>query len=256
MADLAVLRVEAAGLIPAKIGSSAELLVGDAVVAVGSPVSLELPLTATFGNVSATNRLVAIYDNAGNITHKLTLIQTDASVNPGNSGGAMADMYGRVVGVVVRKYMGNGSVAYEGLGFAIPIDGAKTILDAIIKDGAFRGENPVAEGRSLLGVTGFGVQKEYWYHLDANGSVASSEKEQDGYTYMPVSGIYVDAVSGQNARGLLKSGDIITEINGLHVGSIQALITAVNLHRAGELVNLTVYRNGSEITVNIRLTEE
>ena len=255
-ADLAVLKTDAEGLVPAALGSSVELLVGDAVVAVGCPVSLELPLTATFGNVSATRRLVAIYDNAGNVTHKLNLIQTDASVNPGNSGGPMADMYGKVIGIVVRKYTGNGSIAYEGLGFAIPIDGARVVLDAIIKNGSFTGQNPVAEGRSLLGVTGFGVEEGLWYQMDeVSGKVMTSQTAKEGYIQMPATGAYVSGINQLNAADRLQVGDIITALDGLRITSIQSLISSVNLRHAGEEVTLTVLRGGSEIFVKIRLIE-
>ena len=256
LADLAVLKAEVTGLVPVNFGASADLLVGDEVVAVGSPVSLELPATATFGNISATRRLVAIYDSAGNVTHKLTLIQTDVSVNPGNSGGPMADMYGRVIGVVVRKYTGNGSVAYEGLGFAIPIDGARVILDAIIRNGYFEGRNPIAEGRSLLGVTGFGVEKGVWYHLDpVSGQVTQSPTAEEGFVHMDATGIYVSSISAQNAMDRVQPGDIIVAIDGLRVSGIQSLISSVNLRYAGEEVTLTVYRGGAEVKIDIRLIE-
>ena len=168
----------------------------------------------------------------------------------------MADMYGRVIGIVVRKYTGNGSIAYEGLGFAIPIDGARVILDAIIKDGSFTGQNPVAEGRSLLGVTGFGVEEGLWYLLDeSSGQVATSLTAKEGYLQMPTTGVYVSSISGTNALDRLQAGDIITALDGLRITSIQSLISSVNLRHAGEEVTLSVLRDGAEIFVKIRLIE-
>ncbi len=258
IADLAVLTVDAAGLVPAKLGVSAELLVGDAVVAVGTPSSLDLAGTATFGNVSATNRLLALTDSEGTVYRKISVIQTDASVNPGNSGGPMADMYGQVVGIVVRKMVSNYSTAYEGLGFAIPIDGARVILDAIIKNdsGMFEGDNPLAEGRSLLGVTGHGGEAGNWYTVDPeSGIVLSSPSALEGYHYMSVDGVYVSEISGNNVRGKLQVGDIITAVNGLRVTTIQDIIGEVNRHWAGEQVSVTLLREGETHTVTVTLME-
>ena len=256
IADLAVLHIDAEGLVPVTLGSSADLLAGDAVVAIGTPYDLELAGTATFGNVSATNRLLPLADSNGTVYRKITVIQTDASVNPGNSGGPMANMYGEVIGIVVRKVVGNGAVSYEGLGFALPIDGAKVILDAIIKDGAFNGVNPLAEGRSLLGVTGYGVQAGRWYRVDpSTNNVASSDEEQAGYVYAAASGVYIDAVTGANVATVLRTGDIITAVDGLEMSTITDVIGAVNRHYAGETVILTLYRDGSTITVQIVLSE-
>ena len=256
IADLAVLHIDAAGLVPVTLGSSADLLAGDAVVAIGTPYDLELAGTATFGNVSAANRLLPLVDSNGTVYRKITVIQTDASVNPGNSGGPMANMYGEVIGIVVRKMVGNGVVSYEGLGFAIPIDGARVILDAIIKDGAFNGVNPLAEGRSLLGVTGFGVEAGRWYRVDpATNSVASSDTEQAGYVYAAANGVYIGTVTGANVATVLREGDIITAVDGLEMSTITDVIGAVNRHYAGETVTLTLYRNGESITVQVVLSE-
>ncbi len=255
-ADLAVLKVDADGLVPAELGVSGELLAGDAVVAVGTPVDLSLAGTATFGSISDTRRLLPITDTSGSVTKKLTVIQTDVSLNHGNSGGPMADMYGRVIGIVARK-MESSVYTYEGLGFAIPIDGAKVILDAIIEDGEFKGENPVAQGRSLLGLTGHGGQAGMWYlHNSLTGQVTASEEEIAGGHYMPANGVYVLEVSGSNVKGKVYEGDIIVEINGLTMSTIQDVIGAVNRHYAGEKITLTLLRDGGTVEVEVRLNEE
>ncbi len=256
-ADLAVLRVQASGLVPASIGSSASLLVGDEVVAVGTPASIMFAGTATFGRVSCTARLLALDDNGdGTYEKKITVIQTDTSVNPGNSGGPMADMYGRVVGIVVRKIINyNGSI-YEGVGFAIPIDGAKIILDEIIKNGSFTGVNPIVEGRSLLGVTGHGGMAGMWYFVDpVTNQVVSSETEMVGYHYMPVDGVYAIEVQGANAKNKIFVGDVILAVNGLIVRDTKELITALNCYPCGEIVSISVWRDGAEQTVQIVLDE-
>ena len=251
-ADLAVLRVNAEGLVPVKLGSSADLLVGDDVVAVGTPYGAELALTATFGKISYTNRLLAIDDdNDGVYEKKILVVQTDASVNPGNSGGPMADMYGRVVGIVVRKMSNN-----EALGFAIPIDGAKQILDQIISKGSFSGDNPLVEGRSLLGVTGHGGVKGMWYTTDPQtGLVMSSEIEAEGYYYMPATGVYVMSADASNAKGKFFVGDVVLAVNGLAVSDTTDLIKSVNRYPAGTTVDVTVWRDGAKTTVQVILSE-
>ena len=256
--DVAVLKIEATGLVPAQIGSSADLLVGDAVLAVGTPRSLAYAGTATFGTVSATDRLMPLVDENGNIEKKLTLIQTDVSINPGNSGGPLADMYGKVVGMVVRKVTVYDGVPYEGIGLALPIDGVKIIADEIIRTGSFTGDNPIAEGRSLLGLTGHGGVQGMWYADEANaaGVMEASETEKPGYHYMPVSGVYVMAVGGTNAAGKLYKGDIVTKLNGQNVYVTADLIEMVNRYHAGETVQLTVLRGGEQIIVEIVLLEE
>ena len=257
VSDLAVLKVESDELVPATIGSSADLLVGDDLVAIGTPARLDLAGTATFGKVSCTSRLLPLTDTeTGSVYRKITVIQTDVSLNPGNSGGPVADMYGRVVGIVVRKIMTYGNSTYEGLGFVIPIDGAKTVLDAIIKNGSFSGDNPLAEGPSQLGVTGYTVKEGVWYAIDTDGKVPESETQKDGYRYAEKSGVYITRIDGTQASAApLCVGDIIVKINGLHMNAITDVIGEVNRHYAGETVTVTVWRNGEYHDVQVRLKE-
>ncbi len=256
ISDLAVLKVEHEGLVPVELGSSADLLVGEEVVAIGTPAHINFAGTATFGRISYTNRLLPLTDSVtGSVYRKITVIQTDTSLNPGNSGGPMADMYGRVVGIVVRKVISYGGTTYEGMAFAIPIDGAKAILDAIIKNGRFEGDNPVAEGPSQLGLTGHTVKAGMWYAQAADGSVASSDTEREGYYYAEQNGVYTSQVSGTQASGRILVGDIILKINGLQMYSIQDVIAEVNRHYAGEHVTVTVWRDGASVDVEIRLGE-
>ncbi len=265
IADVAVIKIDADGLKPVKLGTSSDLLVGEEVFAVGSPASLDFDGSATFGRVSAANRLVAIKDTAGNVTRKLTLIQTDATLNPGNSGGPLANLYGEVVGVVVMKYSIYGDQIFEGMGFVLPIDGVKTIADALIKTGFFHGRNPIAEGPSRLGVQGHGGKEGMWYYVDPELGTLSSDTAKEGYHYMPVNGLYVMDVTGAGVQSKLREGDVITKVNGLHVYSTKTVIDEVNRHYVGEIVELTVlrYRSGDisdpdsyeEITVSVTLTE-
>ena len=257
-ADLAVLRVQASGLVPVTIGSSSSLLVGDEVVAVGTPASITFAGTATFGRVSHSTRLLPLDDDGDGVYEKkITVIQTDTSVNPGNSGGPMADMYGRVVGVVVRKILNYQGSTYEGVGFAIPIDGARIILDAIIAHGSFTGVNPVVEGRSLLGITGHGGEQGLWYYVDPlTNKVEGSELELPGYHYMSADGVYVTDVQGANAKGKVLEGDVILAVNGYFVRDTKELITLVNCYPCGQSVSLLMLRGGAEITVQVILDEE
>lgn len=260
MADIAVLKINKTGLTPVKLGSSAAALVGESVVAIGTPAKLDYAGTATFGKISATNRIVALTDDSGVVTKKMTVLQTDASVNPGNSGGPLANMYGEVIGIVVMKVSYFGGTTFDGIGFALPIDGAKVVIDAIIKDGKFEGENPIATGRSLLGVTGRGIVGGYWYSDLGADNVLQSETETEGYTYIPYDGVYVVNVSGVNAVGKLQEGDIITKINGLNMYTVYNIIDHVNRYSANEVVTVTVMRPDGEgyreLNVDIVLLSE
>ncbi len=260
-ADLAVLKITAPDLVPVTLGSSADLLVGDDVVAVGTPATLDFSGTATFGKISATRRVLSFTDQNGNIVKKMVLLQTDASVNPGNSGGPLADMYGNVIGVVVMKVMYYGDSVYDGIGFAIPIDAARVVIDAIIEGRSIpAGDNPVLESRTLLGVQARGVVGGLWYKgLDGDGEAIYSETEKAGYTYMPHDGVYVINTNGANAFGKLYRGDVITMINGLRVYRVEDLIAEVNRHPAFSTVRLTVLRTTfgvtREVAVDIVLYE-
>lgn len=250
--DLAVLKADPAKLTPATMGVSAELLVGDDVVVVGTPLGIELWGTTTFGKISFVDRWLPIDDNGDGVYEKkIRVIQTDTPVNPGNSGGPIADMYGRVVGIMVRKMTGK-----ESIGFAIPIDGAKTVLDAIIANGSFTGENPLTEGRSLVGITGHAGQKDMWYMLDEESNlVKSSSVEREGYHRASADGVYVMSVDGANAKGVLQVGDVICSVNGLFVQSTTDLVNAVNLYRVGQTILLGIVRNETAMTVQIMLAE-
>ena len=260
MSDLAVLKVDKNGLTPLKLGTSAAALVGETVVAVGTPAKIDYAGTATFGKISAINRIVSLTDDSGVVNKKMTLLQTDTSVNPGNSGGPLANMYGEVIGIVVMKVSYFGGTVYDGIGFAIPIDGAKLILDAIIEDGACTGKNPVATGRSLLGIGGIGVVGEYWYSDPASSDRAVSKEEVEGYTYIPYDGVYVISINEANAQGKLQVGDIITQINGLNMYTVYDVIDHVNRYPVNATVTLTVQRptvTGYRLlTVDIVLLEE
>lgn len=256
-ADVAVVKIAKTGLPLVTVGSSANLLTGEDVFAVGTPANIAYAGTVTFGKVSCPSRLLPMTDTSGSVAYKMTLIQTDAALNNGNSGGPLADMYGKVVGMVVLKLAIYNGDDVDGIAFALPIDGVKIIADEIIQKGSFSGTNPITEGASALGVTGHAVREGYWYSLDtASNRVQESATQADGYYYAEVSGVYVSVIGSGYAGDKLFAGDIILKVNGLSVRDITELIQAVNRHYIGETVTLTVWRDGAVETVNVMLSEK
>ena len=227
--DLAVLKIEPdEALTAAEFGDSDALRVGDTVVAIGDPLGVKLRGTMTHGIVSAINRNLMVNDR------EMTLIQTNAALNNGNSGGPLINCYGQVVGVNAVKLSSYYSQAtVEGLGFAIPISTAKPIIDELIQNG-------YVAGRPAIGISG--------EQLPAAARV---------YYGLP-EGVYVTYVapdSGAWEAGVRK-GDIITAINGVAVSSVDALNTVKNRFSAGDTVTLTIYRSGQTADVDITLMDE
>ena len=222
--DLAVLKIDAQDLTPAEFGNSDNLEVGELVVAIGNPLGFELYGTTTCGIVSALNREVQLEDRT------MTLIQTDAAINSGNSGGPLLNAYGQVIGINSMK-MGSsyGSASVEGLGFAIPITDAKTVIDSLINNG-------YVTGRPQFGITGVTVT------------------ESDAERFNLPQGVYVYGVSEGSAaeQAGLRQGDIITAVDGTEIKTMEELNEQKNKHKAGETVTLSVSRSGE--TVEIRLT--
>ncbi|MFY0408512.1 S1C family serine protease [Solicola sp. PLA-1-18] len=218
--DLAVIKAEGqSGLTAASLGNSKDLKVGQEVVAIGSPFGLES--TVTSGIVSALNRPVSSSDGSGNSTSVFPAVQTDAAINPGNSGGPLVDMAGNVVGVnsAIRSNSGGsgeqaGSI---GLGFSIPIDLAKNVADQLVQG------KTVEHAR--LGVTvGNALQ------ADGLTSVGAEVKEVTS--------------GGAGADAGLKSGDVITALNGQAIGSSDALVATIRGFQPGDKVEIT-YRRGN-----------
>ena len=229
--DLAVVKIAAEGLKPATFGNSDVLEVGDRAVVVGTPYSLSLSGTTTQGIISAINRDLIIENRS------ITLIQTDASINPGNSGGPLINEYGQVVGITSLKV----GEEFEGLGFAIPMNTAKSILEELITNGHVNG-NPA------LGING--------RFLAVSEAAANS---------LPV-GLYVTAVDPKSsaARNGLTVGDVITRIDGLSITDLAAFINIKNGHAVGDTLLLTVYRDtnlydrlpGSLYEISVTLMDE
>ncbi len=221
--DLAVLKIEKTGLKPAEFGNSDSLRVGESVVAIGNPYGMELAGTVTSGIVSALNRQIVIE------SFYMTLIQTDASINPGNSGGPLVNSYGQVIGVTSSKIVQSG---YEGIGFAIPMASATSIIQDLIQYGYIK-------DRPYIGITGYDIDEASaaMYSLPQGVRVESVDPESDAHE-----------------KGL-KRGDIIIAVNGVEIESMADLEAEKNKKKPGDELTLTVYRNTKEIEITIVLSE-
>ena len=224
LSDLAVVKIEGDGYAAAEFGKSEELIVGELAVAIGTPAGLELAGTVTDSIISAINRNVKIYDETtGALKKTMTLIQTSASINKGNSGGPLINDRGQVIGINTLKL----ADGYDGIGFAIPIDGALLILNKIIETGGDVVENntSIAEKRIIIGIKGGSVTKNGIY---------------------PVAGVLVAEVTeGFDAENYLQVGDIIVGIDGYEVIDIADISEALAKKKAGDTVTLKVYRKGN-----------
>ena len=227
LSDLAVLQVDAHDLIPAEFGDSDGLRVGDIVVAIGDPLGVELRGTMTDGIVSAINRDLTTDGRT------LTLIQTNAALNSGNSGGPLINCYGQVVGINTMKIGDYVSAAgVEGLGFAIPSTTVKLIVDQLISQGYVR-------GRPELGIQGVAVPEFYQY-----------------YYRMPA-GVYVNAVvsSSDAAKKGIEVKDIILAIDGERISTTEQIEAILYNHQPGDTVTVIIYRGGYQYEVDIILGE-
>ena len=275
MDDLAVIRVDASKvatqLYPATfVQSTNDNYVGQTVYAIGTPGGAEFAFTTTKGIISYVNREVRQYNTDGTMAKKVRTIQTDAKVNPGNSGGPSVDTDGRVVGIVSMK-LGDG---YEGIGFAIPSDGALEILNAIIRDGNADSVNSsLSFRRPLLGIVGVYVEQGHTYVMndtlgrivDCAGTTVEEVRnkiEQSGGTVgatiqANASGVYVTSVNaGKGAEGKLQPGDIVLSVDNVRISSMNALSEALNKRYVGDTVTVQVCRNGSLVTVDVVLSAQ
>lgn len=273
MDDLAVIQVNpsevGAQLLPATFVEDIEesCYVGQTVYAIGSPGGAEFAFTTTRGIISYVNRTVKQYNSDGTLSKKLRTIQTDAMVNPGNSGGPLVDTEGRVVGIVSMK-LGDG---YDGIGFAIPSDGALEILTAIMRDGNADSINSsLSSRRPLLGIVGVYVEADRTYVMDdsqgrifdCQGTTVEEVRASiqqaggtPGETISPtVSGIYVtDVTEGMGAFGRLQRGDIILSAESMRVTSMSGLMDVVNDMDIGDMITLKISRDGETLTVQVEL---
>lgn len=218
--DLAVVKVEKTGLTAAELGDSDKVTIGDISIAIGNPYGLELASTVTQGIISGLDRTITTEE-----TTMTGLIQTDASINSGNSGGPLLNANGQVIGVNTAK-----ASEGEGLGFSIPINIAKPIVESIIKDGTYE--------KVTLGIKGIDASKYAQY----SQTPLSTE-----------SGVYVsEVVAGTAAdRAGIKSGDIITSIDGIKLEVMSDLTKNLYNYTTGDSAKIVVNRDGREVTLNV-----
>ena len=226
--DVAVLKINAVGLTPVTLGDSADVNVGDTVLAIGNPLG-ELTFSMSQGIVSSCNRAINVDGTPFN------MIQVDCSINPGNSGGPLMNLYGEVVGIVSAKYSTYSSTTVEGLGFAIPISDVKSIITDIMENGAVTGKAYMAV---TVGTMNAQMAAQYGIDLDQ--------------------GVFVYSVTkgGAGDKAGLRLGDVITKMGDTAITSRQDLSAAMKSYRAGDTVTLTVYRDGSYITTDITFDQQ
>ena len=230
LSDLALLKINCTDLTPLEFGRSSELMVGDELFAIGTPASLEFAGTMCKGEVSYNNRTVSMYNETdGTLKKKMTLIQTTAALNPGNSGGPVLDSYGKLVGIVTMK-LGNN---FDGISFIIPSDGAYGILCDM------RDDLPLSDARRASVAT----------KAAKMGVVA--EAYSDGARL----GVRVtDFVSDDcDAAKKIRIGDVIVSLDGSPISGIPTLTEAINAHKPGDAVSVTVYRSEQLLTFSIIL---
>lgn len=219
--DIAVLKVSASGLQRAVLGNSDTLNVGDRILAIGNPLG-ELTFSLSGGMVSIVNRAINV---SGTPFH---MIQTDTSINPGNSGGPLLNTSGEVVGIVSAKYSSSNGKIVEGIGFAIPINDMRAMVQDIIDNGS-------VTNKPYLDVTA--------------GTVNMQMSQQAGLSQ----GVFLYAVdpNGAAAAAGLQAGDIITQIDGTAVQSMPDLSAAKKSYSAGDTAQFTVIRGGQTIQVPV-----
>ena len=223
--DLAILKVDETGFTPAEFGDSSELRIGELVIAVGNPLGFELFGSVTSGIVSALDRKLSINDQS------LSLIQTDTAINQGNSGGPLLNSCGQVIGINSSKLSASyGMASIEGLGFAIPINEAKIIIDDLIN---YRH----VTGRPQIGITTVDITEAY-----------------SNYLGLPM-GLYVRGVGKGSAaeEAGIRAGDIIIGINDEAVTTMDELNAIKNQFKAGDTVTLKINRDGEDLDVTLTL---
>lgn len=225
LTDLAVIRIAAAGLTPVEIGSSEALAIGDPAIAVGSPLGLEGGPSVTVGVVSAFERRV----RTGMNSELFGMIQTDAPITRGSSGGALVDAEGRLIGITTA--IGVSDVGAEGLGFAIPVELMTRITDDLISSGI--------ASHAFLGIQG----------------ATFFEERPDGST-VPA-GVLVDSVIDDTAAAAagIEAGDIIRSFAGRPIATMEQLVVRLRFYRVGDVVDVAITRAGEDLTIRLTLME-
>ena len=226
--DVAVIKINASGLPAVTLGNSADVNVGDTVLAIGNPLG-ELTFSMSQGIVSCCDRAINVDGTPFN------MIQVDASINPGNSGGPLVNLYGEVVGIVSAKYSSYSNTTVEGLGFAIPISDVQAIITDIIENGQVTGKAYLAIKAGTMT-----EQMAAQYDIDITEGV---------FVYSTESG-------GAGEKAGLQLGDVITKLNDTAITSMTDLTMAKKGYKAGDTVTLTVYRGGEYITLDLTFDQQ
>ncbi len=229
--DLAVIKIDASDLTPATFGKSSDLEVGDVAIAIGNPLG-ELGGTVTEGIISALDRQIEVDGTL------MTLLQTDASISPGNSGGGLFDANGNLIGIVNAKYSSSSSSSgsVEGIGFAIPVDSITDVIDQLISNGS-------VTNRPVLGVSLYDYTSNSNYYMGD-----SSNKEEGVYIVQIVSGGAADQAG-------LKEGDRIVSVDGTEVSSSSEVKAVIQKHKVGDEIKIKVNRDGSDKEVTVTLQQ-
>ena len=222
--DIAVLKIDATGLQPAVIGNSGSLKVGQTCIAIGNPLGT-LGGTVTSGIISALSREISIDGQ------KMTLLQTNTTINPGNSGGGLFDVNGNLIGIVNAKYS---STDIEGIGFAIPVDVARSIAEELITNGR-------VTGRAYLGIKGNSIENDrmaQYYGVSRYGVLVT------------------EVILQSTASAGLQAGDLIIKMENYDIKSFSDLKDALTNYKAGDRVELTVLRSDKEVSFKVTLAEK
>ncbi len=241
LSDVAVIRVKNLGIRKLAVGDSDALRVGEDVIAIGTPVDLEYSGTVTKGIISGVKRRVHLFEESGLLEKTMELIQTDATLNHGNSGGPMFNMRGEVIGINTLKHL-NLETGDE-MGFAIPINDVVEIAEDIIEDGSYSGDKGSTTKGVQLGISCGTVKKGVETKITDTVTVTP---EADGV-------IVTNVVEGSVCEGKLELYDIIVSFDGVKTATVDIMRAELYKHKIGDKVILEVYRNGSIINVEITL---
>lgn len=243
LSDVALLKIdvpEDVTLIPMELGNSDDLIIGEPVVAIGCPAGIEFIGTVTDGIISAIGRDIKLGDDNGTSQKIMTLIQTNATINHGNSGGPLINSRGQVIGINTLKLAKN----YEGIGFSIPINGAVSIISQLMEHGKVieRTEDDFVSSKGIIGINGAAISKEesVYYGIPEGVLVVQIDKESSA------------------SKNGLRRGDIITHYNGKEVRTLNEINAIKGNAKAGSQATVTVYRvdennNGRSFDISFTL---
>lgn len=227
--DLALLKADAEGMefVPAEFGDSDNVVVGEDIICIGTPYGIEYSYTVTKGIISGIRNNVYVNNR------KYQLLQTDAALNPGNSGGPIINQYGQVIGIVCSKIMTDGTDDYEGLGFAIPTQHVSTMINGFLE-----GETPV--GKPILGLTVMYIDE-----------ATAAENNLVAGAYV----MSIDTDCSAYKRGLI-AGDVITKLNGKTFTSTDGFVEEKDKFSPGDSIDIEYWRDGQTYNISVILMED